>query len=187
VVWSSDWSVVEQLPAGALVHVRFKGSIDRRAGYVIHADDAFISLLTFEAVSVSENLQKIVLDIATNHPSFLSNPTPRASFASGDVRLAADGIFVGQQRIAELADVTIRVPKDQVAEISGLVRTRGSLVGLTVGIAVGFGAGFLLAHALRGCECPPLGFWVATSAGAGGVGGLFTGGRTVERVVYRAA
>jgi hypothetical protein len=66
----------------------------------------------------AENLPKRrLLGMATDNPSWIAG-TSKTMYRDRDLRIGPDGVFAGDQKLAELAQVVERIPRDRVTSIA---------------------------------------------------------------------
>jgi hypothetical protein len=193
----SAWSRVRELEPGIEIAVTMKGSPPRQQHFLA-GDESSLTVLNAAAMDISSSVKQVLVDTASDHPIYFVLAQQGKTFPlDGDVRLTREGIFVGDQKVADLEQIVVQTARASVAEISVREKHIGRAIGW--GSAIGGGAGFVagLLAGTRRCRTqncdnfPPLAFGVIYSMFGGGLGtglGAIIGtskGKTLE-VIYRA-
>lgn len=193
----SQWSRVRELDPGAEIAVTVKGS---RPGqrYFLAGDESSLTVLNAAEPGISAAVKQVLVDTASDHPIyFVLAQQDKTFLLDGNVHLTREGIFVGDQWVAELEQIVVQIARDSIAEISVRERRVGRTTGW--GAAIGGGAGLVagLLAGTRRCRTrncanfPPIAFGLIYSMFGGGIGsGLgavigATRGKTHD-VLYRA-
>jgi hypothetical protein len=190
-----SWSRVRQLAPGTEIIVTVKGSKPANR-YFLAGDESDLMVLNVADPALPVAARDMLRDAVSIHPK----PIPGAPQAgTKNVRVGPDGVFVGNQRVADLGQVE-HIARDDVTEIktppkSGLQRYwesglgRGFTItaaGILAGSAIGIGVG-LVANKTNGCDrCPLAGLFYGGIAG--GVIGKVLAYRWAAShdVIYRA-
>jgi len=186
----SNWSRVRRLASGRAIVVTVNGSPPGQR-LVVAVGEAGLTLLNLTDPALPAAARDVLRDMAANHPGFFP-VADKQSFVNGTVRVAPDGVFVTDRKVADLGQIVEHIPRTDVAEIKALSKSPqhwrrwlGGIVGWEAGGLVGAG----VAKA-AGCED------TGCSGGVvyGGLGGAVLGavlGRRADRaatdgVIYRA-
>jgi hypothetical protein len=188
----SDWSRVGTLEPGTEVILTVQDSQPVKR-YFLSADDSTLTVLTLADSVLPSAAARVLRGLASQHGGWLTG-TERGEFVNGNVRVRSDGVFVADQKVADLAHLVERIARLQVAELR-LASPGGHPVAKSVGIgaAIGLGVGLLVFGSkgcTRGCDDPGLGLLVGAMAGLplGATGGLVLGlsrSHNDTRIVYR--
>ena len=55
--------------------------------------------------------------MVADNPGWIAN-TSKTTYRDNGVRIGPDGLFVGDQKMAELAEVVERIPRDRITSIT---------------------------------------------------------------------
>jgi hypothetical protein len=136
----SDWSRVAQIAPGAEIVVTLTRARAMTRSFV-SANASTVTVLNLTNAALPPVAIRVLREMAARQPENFAAMRGSASFAVGDVRVGRDGVFVGGRKAAELAQVVETLARNDVAEISGPVVARGSVLGAVVGGWVGFAIG----------------------------------------------
>jgi hypothetical protein len=179
-----DWSRVRRLEPGTQITVTTNGS-QPGTRYVLSVDDSSISVLNLAGSSLPASARKTLRDRATHNPSHLLDAQKGGTFIlDKNVRVAPDGVFVAEQKFADLDEVVETVPRHDVVEIAGPVKVRGSVHGAILGAWLGFGVG-----AAFGTQAPNAASGWSLLTGFTGLGawlGDRASSHKEDEVIYRA-
>jgi len=129
------WEKTQQLKAGTEIMLTVKDSPPTKVK-VLFADDSL--LVTFQATDpkLPGKVQRALLEVGDRWPSILNSGT---SVARDEVRVSSEGIFDGDQKVAELAAVVQQTPRGDVLGISEAPHShqvRNVIIGVVVTVAV---------------------------------------------------
>ena len=168
----ANWSRVRTLAPGTEIIMTVKG-LPPATRYFVAADESDVTVLNVVDPTLPRAAKKLLRDVASTHPEhFLAAQKGGQFVLEKNVRVAPDGVFIADRKVADLRQVVEIIARNNVAEISGPVpysRRHEALVGLGVGAAAGAGIGLLLCSGLGGCDVGPI-LGVAAQ-----FGGLFAG------------
>ena len=190
----SSWARVQRIKAGKTVTLTARDA-QPAARIVIGATDDYLMVLNFSNPALPRSVKSALLDMASRGVQDFVNTQNGGTFlTNANVRIALDGMFVADIKVADLADVVERIDRVDVRLITISRRSRWSAVGAVAGGVVGSVVGFYLAlgFGLRPCgdSCAGerLRAWLALVGlpVAGGVGGYYATGRNVTDVIYQA-
>ena len=184
----SNWSRVRKLSPGAEVIVTAAGFQPGKR-IVVAADDSNLTVLNVTDPALPRAARSVLLDTASNRPEHFGEAQHGGTFLlDKNVRLESGGVFIGDQKVADLGQVVERIARTDVVEVrresapGHPVRT-GALIGLGVGAFVGFlGA----AYCHRNCEYQVFGIPVYAGIGAGIGAGAGAANGPSSQVIYRA-
>jgi hypothetical protein len=191
----SDWSRVQQLQPGTEATLTLRGSPAAKVRLLVASNDA-VFVLRPGGPKVPDRVSRALVGVGSQWPSVFSGGVPY-SLADG-VRVADGGIFDGNRRVADLAQVVQRAPREDVREIRVAGKRKGNKRMAAIGAAVGAGAGLLvgafvgLSMGDKDCrssctdERVLVGLSVVGLPIAFGLLGYYGGGHTVGGMIYRA-
>jgi hypothetical protein len=172
----SEWSRVRELDPGAEIAVTVEGSPPGQR-YFIAGDASSLTVLNVAESDISAAVKQLLVETASDHPIyFVLAQQDKTFLLSGNVRLTREGIFVGDQRVAELERLVVHISRVSIAEISVRERHVGKTIGW--GAAIGGGAGLVagLVAGTRYCRTrncdnfPPIAVGLIYSTFGGGIG-----------------
>jgi hypothetical protein len=150
----SNWSRVLELAAGTEITLTIRGGTAGKRS-VVSADGSGLTVLNLDDTALPSRARRLLSGLAANHPEFLVGATKGGTFLLDDnVRLAPDGLFVADGKVADLG-VVETIARGDVAEITRFATVnRGPAVGGAIAGALGgFLAGFYLAAGLAYSPC----------------------------------
>jgi hypothetical protein len=183
---NTDWSRVRKLEPGTEITVRIRGSQAGNRSFV-SADEVGLTVLNLTDPTLPSAVKAVLREMASKNPGYLTGER-EGGVLSGDVRVEREGIFVKNQKTADLRQLLERIPRAEVAEIvrPGRLPTdswfkrhpaaTGALVGLAIGLPIGFTCG-------EGCPFTAPMFGAGLGAAVGGLAGPHGG---MQAVIYRA-
>ena len=191
---NADWSRVRKLESGTEIMVTANSSQPGKR-YVLSADDSGITVLNLAEATLPAATSKVLRDLASQNPAHFTDAQKGGTFRlDTNVRLMPDGVFVVEQKVADLGQIVERIARPQIVEIKGPV-AHGSVGGAIGGAAGGFLLGYPLAINLAfNVRCQPscggVKAMIALSAVglpiAGGLLGYHAFSHKTEDVIYRA-
>jgi len=188
---ASGWLRVEAIEPGIEITLTVAGTPAVKARVLVASHDA-VFVLKPGGPKLSRRVSRALIGVGSQWPAVFSGGAPN-SLADG-VRVADGALFDGSRKVADLAQVAQRTPREDVSEI----RVPGQRNGNTVLAAVGAGAGFLLGAIIGGTlaftDCGSscrdekvlAGLSVVGLPIVFGVLGYYGGGHTVGGMIYRA-
>ena len=179
----SNWSRVSQLAPAAEVVVTTRGSQPRNRHFVA-ADDVALIVLNLTRPGLPPASTRVLREMASQHPEYFTAVQKSGTFAQDDVRIGRDGLFVGNNRIADLEQVVERIARNDVSEIRGPVIARGSVMGAVLGGWLGFAVGAV--PALGGAPEGIAWLVLASSVSVGAFLGNHWSSHETEGIVYLA-
>jgi hypothetical protein len=188
---ASGWMRVEAIQPGTEITLTVTGSPAVKARLLVASPDA-VFVLRPGGPKLSGRVSRALVGVASQWPAIFSGGAAY-SLADG-VRVADGGIFDSKRRVADLAQVVQRAPREDVREIRVSGRLKGSKLKAAVGAGLGFCIGASIAiglgYKLCGASCTDekvlaglsvIGFPVAL-----GTLGYYRGSHTVGGMIYRA-
>ena len=192
---NGDWSHVRKLEPGTEITVTANGSQSGKR-YVLSIDESAITVLNLANPSLPVAATEVLRDLASHNPGhFIDAQKGGTTFLlDKNVRLGSEGVFLADQKIADLGQIVERTRRTDVVEIRRAPARRhpaawGALVGGAAGV-IG------MAIASHGSLCGSDGciagdlmaVFGAIGAGAGAGIGAAIGAfhRQTEEVIYRA-
>ena len=176
----SNWSLVRSLAPGTDVIVTVRGSQPGKR-YVVHSDESDLTVLNVADPTLPPAATHLLLDVVAHHPKYFQDTQTAGGFLDNNVRVGREGVFVANRKVADLGQVVETISRNDVAEIRGPVRVRGSVHGAILGTWLGSGVGLAFGTSVSGAA---LGWSLLT--GLTFVGGLLGYRHRGEGVVYRA-
>jgi hypothetical protein len=192
---NSDWACVRRLVPGTEVTVTVRGS-QPGTRYVVLADEYGVTVLNLTNPTIPPAAKSVLPEVASHHPEYFTAAQKGGTFVlDKNVRMGPDGVFVADRKIADLAELAERIVRDDVVQVEGPTRARGSVAGAVIGAGGGFlvGSTAFVVQALRddcsgGCSgsnalavMALVGFPVA-----GGILGYRISSHETRGVIYRA-
>ena len=188
----SDWASVRRLAPGTEVIVTVRGSQSGKR-HVVSASDSVLTVLNLTDPSLPDAATRALLSMAANHSEHFAGVKTGGHFLfDKSVRMASDGVFVADQKVADLGQVVETIARTDVVEIRSSGRTlspvqKGALIGAIAGVATGLTFASLLCD---GSHCYTSGYvWAAALFGGSGagIGALIGAARhKAQNVIYRA-
>lgn len=188
----SAWASVRRLAPGTEVTVTVRGSQSGKR-HVVSASDSVLTVLNLTDPSLPDAATRALLSMAANRSEYFAGAQTGGNFLfDKSVRIASDGVFVADQKVADLGQVVETIARTDVVEIRSSGRTlspvqKGALIGAIAGVATGLTGASLLCD---GSRCYTSGYvWAATLFGGpgAGIGALMgTGTHKAQDVIYRA-
>jgi hypothetical protein len=148
---SPGWSKVRRLKPGTEIIVTVAGGAPPLTGHAVLIDDTGLTVLYLRDPGLTPDARRELLAVASDHPERLSHDRPHV--VGTHVRVAPDGVFVADQRVADPGQIVKRIVRDDVRTIVRPVRRRGSKWGAVGGAAVGLYLGFGTALSLSLTSC----------------------------------
>lgn len=107
------WKRVQRFDVGTRVKVTV-GTAPAVERYFVLLSDTEVVVLNLSA----ENLPKRrLLGMATDNPSWIAG-TAKTTYRDSDLRIGPEGVFLKDQKVAELGQVVERIPRDRVTSIT---------------------------------------------------------------------
>jgi hypothetical protein len=178
-----NWSRVGELAPAAEVMVTAKGS-QPASRYFVSADELALTVLNLTDPTLPTASTRVLRDMASRHPEYFATMQQGATFGEGDVRVGRDGVFVADRKVADLGQILESIARDNVAEITGPVVARGSVLGAALGGWVGFAVGVV--PGLGGASKVVTWSVVVGSVAVGGYLGFHWSSHQTEGLIYRA-
>lgn len=138
----TDWAPVVRLAPGKEITLTLKGGLPARYR-LLTADTEQVTVLDVSDPKLPDDVRKALVTTAKAGPlSLLVARTGELQLPRG-VRATPDGIFLAEQRVAEVGAIVRSVPRPQVADVRvrrkhiGTHSRRGLLLGAAIGAAIG--------------------------------------------------
>ena len=106
------WKRIQRFDAGTRVKVTVGNSaaVER---YFVQLSDTELIVLNLTA----DNLPKRqLLNMAIDNPAWIA-ATSKSTYRDNNLRIGPEGVFVKEQKLAELASVVERIPREKVSSI----------------------------------------------------------------------
>jgi hypothetical protein len=191
---ASDWSRVRRLAPGTeIIIVTVKGSPSGRRFFVA-GDESGLTVLNVDDSALPAAVTGVLRDTAADHPEYFVSVQKGGTFLlDKNVRVAPDGVFVADRKVADLQHVVETSARNEVVEIKTRQKGRGvwghlgPLGGYFVGgMSGGYVAGFACLKAHCHSDTGPFLVGMLVGGIAGGVYGFHAANRETENVIYRA-
>jgi len=191
----SDWSRVQQLRPGTEATLTVNGSSAAKVRLLVASDDA-VFVLKPGGPKLSGRVSRALIGVGSQWPAVFSGGGAY-SLADG-VRVADGGVFDGSRKVADLALVVQRAPREDVRELRVAGKRKGNKRMAAIGAVAGAGAGLLVGGLVGlsmgdkdcGSSCTDekalVGLSVIGLPVALGLLGCYGGGHTVGGMIYRA-
>jgi hypothetical protein len=137
----TDWSRVRGLRNGTEILLTVNDA-PRARRYVLSVSDADLVVMKLTDPALPLAARSALTRVAQHPDKFGSTTGGQPAFRVDDLRVDADGVFLGGRKVAEIQDVYERVARERVIEIrqlSGSGAGVGAVWGLVAGGAVGLG------------------------------------------------
>jgi hypothetical protein len=106
------WKRAQRISPGARLKVTMGGeSVER---YFVQLNATELVVLNLSAPNLPKQRLR---NMATEHPAWIADTT-KTTFRDNDLRIGPDGLFVKDKKLAELAQVVERIPRDRVTVIA---------------------------------------------------------------------
>jgi hypothetical protein len=175
------WSRVRKLEPGTEITVTAAGAASRTL-YLLDADDSTITVLDLGGLTLAAPARSALQRLAASHPRHFTEPRASEAVRSDEnVRLTSDGVFIADQKVAELERIVGRIPRSGVT--SGVKGDRrpgsgwanrqpvatGALIGTAVGVVTA--GAFVASLSPKSGPCRDCAAWVlGLSIPLGGLG-----------------
>jgi hypothetical protein len=108
----ATWKRVQRLDPGARVKVTVGGAaaVER---YFVKADEAELIVLNLTAANLPK---RQLLNMAVENPAWIAG-TSKTTYRDSNLRIGPDGLFVKNQKLADLAQVVEHIPRDRVTSV----------------------------------------------------------------------
>jgi len=178
-----NWSRLRQLAPDTEIIVTVKGapSVQR---YFVTGSESDLTALNLTKSVLPAAATHVLHEMASRHPEYFAAMETSGTFGDEHVRVGRDGVFVSNRRVADLGQVVETIARNDVAEIRGPVRVRGSVHGALLGTWLGSGAGLMFGTSASNAG---LGWSLVTGLTVlGGFIGYRASSHQAEGVIYRA-
>ena len=158
----AEWSRVRKLPPGTAIIVGLEDA-PRADRYFVAADEIDLTVLNVTALDLPSAARNVLRDVASRHSDYFRAAQRGDTFhLEQRVSLGPDGVFVADQKVAELAQVVEEYGRLDIAEITIAGTTSnpvgcalaayygGAVVGALPGALIGGAAGRDTGPALLG-------------------------------------
>jgi hypothetical protein len=190
----AGWFRVVRLAPGTQIVITRRAQLPEPRRFLV-ADDAELVVLNADYPGLPRNVRRVLLQMASERVDYARLFRGELFFNDHKVHVAADGVFAGNQKIVETAEVIVRIRRADVLVVAEPPKKRGTALGAIIGGAGGFLIGFGLAVAIAtenqcGASCNDEEALMALSVVgipiAGGVLGYHAVSRTTQSVIYEA-
>ncbi len=190
----ADWSRVVRLAPGMQIVITRRAGLPEPRRFLV-ADDTEINVLNDRHPKLPAAARRVLLEMAHERIDYARLFRGELFFVHKNVRVAAEGVFAGNQKIAETSEVIERLVRQDVLAVALPPKRHGSALGAIIGTGAGFVIGFPLAIGIGmenqcGSSCSDEEALMAlTAVGlpiAGGVLGYRAITRTTQTVIYES-
>jgi hypothetical protein len=136
------WSRLRALEPGTAITVTVQGSPPSKR-YVVLADEASLIVLDLAYPGLPAAAVRIMRDMATSHPEYFAAVQARV-FVHHDLRVGPSGVFLANQKVADLGQVVERISRTDVETGTSIIVT-GQARALPRGAKIALGAGIGIA------------------------------------------
>jgi hypothetical protein len=110
---ATDWKRLQRLDPGA----RLKLTIGTAAAverYFVQLNESDLIVLNLTPKNLP---RRQLLRMVADNPGWIAN-TSKTTYRDNGLRIGPDGLFVRDQKVAELAEVVERIPRDRITSIT---------------------------------------------------------------------
>jgi hypothetical protein len=185
----ADWAhVMKRTPGDALIITTTNGLTQAPRGF-LSADAAVLTVFRTES-TVSAKEMKILIAVVVAHPDALTSMDIDSYYRDQDVRVVSGEVFVHGRKAGDITGLVERIMRQDVVDILGPPRVRGSGLATGIGAALGTVVGFFAGALVALNDNSHTGGWpIPALAIAGGFGGGYVGSSLTnhreEDVIYR--
>ena len=108
----SQWKRVQRMDVGTKITVTVDSAAPAER-YLVQLSDTELVVLNLSALDVPKGR---LLNMAKDNPEWMAG-TAKSAYKDGDVRVGADGVFVKDKKVAELAQVVEHLPRARVSAV----------------------------------------------------------------------
>jgi hypothetical protein len=109
---AATWKRLQRFDPGARLKVTVSGA-DAVERYFVMADEKELIVLNLTAANLPK---RQLLNMAADNPTWIAG-TSKTTYRDNNLRIGPDGVFVKDRKLAELADVVERIPRERIAEV----------------------------------------------------------------------
>jgi hypothetical protein len=130
-----DWQTLQTLPPGTQIVIWFAGDGVHKVR-LLFADEKVLMTMKLGAPKLPGRVEKLLYRIGSGWPGLAEGAE---TFEDGRLRVSRDGIYDGDKKLADLADVVRRSSRTDVREITAPPgnTARNVKIGVAVAVAVG--------------------------------------------------
>ena len=188
---ASGWLRIEALQPGIEITLAVTGTPAVKTQLLIASHDA-VFVVRPGGPKLPDRVSRALVGVGSQWPAVFGGGVAY-SLADG-VRVADGGVFDGTRKVADLAQLVQRAPREDVREIRVAGKRKGNKPMAALGAGVGFFLGASIAvglgYKLCGASCSDEKFLAGLSViglpVALGLIGYYGGGHTVGGMIYRA-
>ena len=189
-----EWRRAATVQPGQAITLRTRNH-ERVDRYILSVGDSRITVLNLSDPGLPRRVTNALLEIASEHPEFFESAFKGATSVVDNLRLSPAGVFLNNQKVADLQRLVEIVARTEVDEIATLRKGRGfwghvgPIGGYFVGaMSVGMLAGRACQAAAGRSRCDNGAFMVGMMTGgvAGDLYGFAAANRETEQVIYCA-
>jgi hypothetical protein len=144
-----EWQQVQTLKPGTEIVVRFA-----RGGYrkvrLLFADEKVLFTMKLDAPKLPGRVETLLYGVGAGWTGVVAGT---GRYEAPPLRVSRDGIFDGDKKLADLADVIQQSPRADVREITALPRNTSRDVKIVVAVAVVVGALVALWRCMEHASC----------------------------------
>ena len=113
----SAWSRVRRIAPGAEVTVTVRGSQGAKRYFVV-ANQSELTVLNLNHDQVPRAGADALRRTVASHPEIFIGTGPLGTFVDGAVRVTPDGVFRGDQKVADLTEIVERLARADVIDVA---------------------------------------------------------------------
>jgi hypothetical protein len=110
---AAAWKRVQRLDPGARLKLAV-GTADAVERYFVQLNDAELVVLNLTAKNLP---RRQLLQMAADNPEWIAG-TSKTTYRDNDLRIGPDGVFVKDQKLADLTAVVEHIPRGQITSIA---------------------------------------------------------------------
>jgi len=110
---AAAWKRLQRLDVGTRLKITV-GTPEAVERYFVQLNDSEIIVLNLTGKNLP---RRQLLRMAADNPGWIAD-TSKTTYRDNSLRIGPDGLFVKDQKVAELADIVERVPRDRITSIT---------------------------------------------------------------------
>lgn len=141
------WGHLRGLAPGTEILVTLRGSDGPGKRYFLAATDSELTTLNLTDPRLPRDARNVLRNVAETNTEFLLATENGGTLTDEDVRLGPAGIYVGKDKVGEMAQVVERVSRDQIVAVT---RPGGAPLSWNRPVEIGLNATAVLTYAATG-------------------------------------
>jgi len=110
---AAAWKRLQRLEVGTRLKITV-GTAEAVERYFVQLNDSEIIVLNLTGKNLP---RRQLLRMAADNPGWIAD-TSKTTYRDNSLRIGPDGLFVRDQKVAELAEVVERIPRDRITSIT---------------------------------------------------------------------